>query len=83
LHGGPGYFLLSLIGGNHDFHRHIIAGPAVREEKPRTAWKDRGVARSGGYYLLSSAGAFRARDIQLWQWALTKDGVLGGYPRID
>ncbi len=24
------------------------------------------------YYLLSCAGAFRARDIQLWQWVLSK-----------
>lgn len=33
------------------------------------------------YYLLSCAGAFRARDIQLWQWVLSKDGVAGGYAR--
>ncbi|MUH94514.1 cyclopropane fatty acyl phospholipid synthase [Pseudomonas aeruginosa] len=34
------------------------------------------------YYLLSCAGAFRARDIQLWQWVLSKEGVAGGYSRI-
>ena len=33
------------------------------------------------YYLLSCAGAFRARDIQLWQWVLSKHGVPGGYVR--
>jgi cyclopropane-fatty-acyl-phospholipid synthase len=33
------------------------------------------------YYLLSCAGAFRARDIQLWQWVLSKKGVVGGYRR--
>jgi len=33
------------------------------------------------YYLLSCAGAFRARDIQLWQWVLSKHGVAGGYRR--
>ena len=33
------------------------------------------------YYLLSSAGAFRARDIQLWQWVLSPRGVEGGYRR--
>jgi len=33
------------------------------------------------YYLLSCAGAFRARDIQLWQWVLSKNGVQGGYVR--
>ena len=31
------------------------------------------------YYLLSCAGAFRARDIQLWQWVLSPRGVAGGY----
>ncbi|AWL12763.1 Cyclopropane-fatty-acyl-phospholipid synthase [Saliniradius amylolyticus] len=35
------------------------------------------------YYLLSCAGAFRARDIQLWQWVLSKDGIEGGYQRVD
>ncbi len=34
------------------------------------------------YYLLSCAGAFRARDIQLWQWVFSRHGVAGGYPRI-
>lgn len=35
------------------------------------------------YYLLSCAGAFRARDIQLWQWVLSKQGVEGGYQRVS
>ena len=35
------------------------------------------------YYLLSCAGAFRARDIQLWQWVFSKNGVSGGYERPD
>lgn len=35
------------------------------------------------YYLLSCAGAFRARDIQLWQWVLSKEGVSGGYSRVS
>lgn len=34
------------------------------------------------YYLLSCAGAFRARDIQLWQWVFSKDGVAGGYAPV-
>lgn len=35
------------------------------------------------YYLLSCAGAFRARNIQLWQWVLSKDGVPGGWHRPE
>ena len=34
------------------------------------------------YYLLSCAGAFRAREIQLWQVVLAKRGVLGGYSTV-
>lgn len=31
------------------------------------------------YYLLSCAGSFRARSMQLWQVVLSKNGVAGGY----
>ncbi len=34
------------------------------------------------YYLMSCAGNFRARRIQLWQIVLSKFGVPGGYQRI-
>jgi cyclopropane-fatty-acyl-phospholipid synthase len=34
------------------------------------------------YYLLSCAGAFRARSIQLWQLVLSKQGVVGGYETV-
>ena len=33
------------------------------------------------YYLLSCAGAFRARSIQLWQVVLSRKGLEGGYRR--
>jgi len=34
------------------------------------------------YYLLMSAGSFRARKNQLWQIVLSKKGVSGGYQSI-
>ncbi len=34
------------------------------------------------YFLLSSAGAFRARSNQLWQIVLSKKGMLGGYVSV-
>ncbi|MDO8512359.1 MAG: cyclopropane fatty acyl phospholipid synthase [bacterium] len=34
------------------------------------------------YYLLSCAGGFRARGIQLWQIVLSKKGVVGGYESV-
>ena len=38
--------------------------------------------RMWNYYLLSCAGAFRARRIQLWQIVLSRNGILGGYKSI-
>jgi cyclopropane-fatty-acyl-phospholipid synthase len=34
------------------------------------------------YYLLSCAGAFRARAMQVWQWTLTKHGMPDGCLRV-
>ncbi|MGK9476410.1 cyclopropane fatty acyl phospholipid synthase [Melioribacter sp. OK-6-Me] len=34
------------------------------------------------YFLLSSAGSFRARKNQLWQFVLSKTGVPGGYTAV-
>ena len=34
------------------------------------------------YYLLSCAGSFRARHIELWQIVLLKHGVPGGYESV-
>ena len=33
------------------------------------------------YYLMSCAGAFRARDLQVWQWVFSKNAYIGGYRR--
>jgi cyclopropane-fatty-acyl-phospholipid synthase len=38
--------------------------------------------RMWNYYLLSCAGGFRARNMQLWQIVLSKDGVPGGYTSV-
>lgn len=34
------------------------------------------------YYLLSFAGSFRARNLQLWQIVLSPNGVVGGYESV-
>jgi cyclopropane-fatty-acyl-phospholipid synthase len=34
------------------------------------------------YYLLSCAGAFRARAMELWQFVLSPKGVIGGYQNV-
>jgi cyclopropane-fatty-acyl-phospholipid synthase len=38
--------------------------------------------RMWSYYLLSCAGGFRARTIQLWQMVLSKKGIVGGYTSV-
>jgi cyclopropane-fatty-acyl-phospholipid synthase len=38
--------------------------------------------RMWSYFLLSCAGAFRARQLQLWQVVLSKNGKLGGYQSV-
>ena len=55
------------------FRNFEKAWPSLRErhgERFHRMWK---------YYLLSCAGAFRARHIQLWQMVFSKNGVSGGY----
>ena len=34
------------------------------------------------YYLLSVAGGFRARNMQVWQVVLSPEGIVGGYPDL-
>ncbi len=43
---------------------------------------DEAFYRMWKYYLLACAGAFRARDIQLWQIVFSKGGIKGGYDSI-
>ncbi|MEZ4898679.1 MAG: cyclopropane fatty acyl phospholipid synthase [Saprospiraceae bacterium] len=56
-----------------NFHRNWDQFSNKYGEKFYRMWK---------YYLLSSAGAFKARELQLWQIVLSKRGVPGGYLSI-
>lgn len=62
----------TLMAWYDNFHQHW---PAFRQDYGEVFY------RKWRYYLLSCAGAFRARDIQLWQWVLSKQGLVGGYQR--
>ncbi len=56
-------------------------------ERINTCWEqlgeryDQRFRRMWNYYLLSCAGAFRARRMQLWQLVLAKGNLRGGYRR--
>jgi cyclopropane-fatty-acyl-phospholipid synthase len=65
-----------------DYDRTLMAWHANFEAAwPRFSQLGERFRRMWKYYLLSCAGAFRARDIQLWQWVLSKRGITGGYRR--
>ncbi len=56
--------------------RFEAAWPELREkygERFHRMWR---------YYLLQSAGAFRARYMQLWQFVGSPRGVPGGYKSV-
>lgn len=54
---------------------------AAWDRLPDEAYDER-FRRMWRYYLLSCAGAFEARAIQLWQVVLSKGGVPGGYEAV-
>lgn len=66
---GPDYDK-TLMAWHHNFETHW--------EELRSHFDNR-FYRLWRYYLLSCAGSFRARDIQLWQIVLSKNGLPGGY----
>ncbi len=56
------------------WHELAAEHPDKYDERFRRMWR---------YYLLSSAGTFRARRLNLWQLVLARDrGVIGGYTPV-
>ncbi|MEX0326330.1 MAG: cyclopropane fatty acyl phospholipid synthase [Puniceicoccaceae bacterium] len=71
---GPDY-ALTLMEWHTNFER---AWPHLKGTKP--AYTEH-FHRMWRFYLLSCAGAFRARDQQLWQWVLSPKGQSASYVR--
>ncbi|WP_080888536.1 cyclopropane fatty acyl phospholipid synthase [Nitrospira japonica] len=69
---GPDYDR-TLVAWQENVDRHWDELKAKFDERFRRMWR---------YYLLSLAGAFRARRIHLWQVVLSKHGALGGYEPV-
>ncbi len=63
----------TLLAWHDNFSQHWDDLKSNYDERFRRMWT---------YYLLTSAGAFRARDMQLWQIVLSKRGLIGGYSSI-
>jgi cyclopropane-fatty-acyl-phospholipid synthase len=63
----------TLMAWFHNFDEHW---PEIAKKYGETFY------RMWKYYLLSCAGAFRARNIQLWQIVFSKEGIPGGYTSV-
>lgn len=73
LHNFGAYYDKTLMA----WHKNLNDNwPALKENHSET------FKRMMNYYLLSCAGAFRARSIHLWQFILTPKGILNGYQSI-
>ncbi|MAZ78221.1 MAG: cyclopropane-fatty-acyl-phospholipid synthase [Legionellaceae bacterium] len=74
---GP-YYDKTLLAWFNNFNQ---AWPELKTDFGNERQQER-FYRMWRYYLLSCAGAFRSRDMQLWQIVLSKGGVPGGYTSI-
>ena len=73
VHNFGAYYDKTLMAWHKNF---IAAWPRFKEKYSEDFF------RMWNYYLLSCAGAFRAREIQLWQIVLSHNGVVGGYKPV-
>jgi cyclopropane-fatty-acyl-phospholipid synthase len=64
------YYDKTLMAWHDNFEQHWPSIQSQYDERFYRMWR---------YYLLSCAGGFRARSMQLWQIVLSKHGVRGGY----
>lgn len=69
---GP-YYDLTARAWYANFERHWPELKKRYDERFRRMWR---------YYLLSCAGAFRARHMELWQMVFSPHGVPGGYRSV-
>ncbi len=67
------YYDPTLMSWCNNFHKNW--------DTLRDCYDDR-FYRMWTYYLMSCAGTFRARSLQLWQIVFSKKGIHGGYPPV-
>lgn len=78
---------LFVIEDVHNLGTHYDKTLLAWNERFQAAWPrlaskyDLRFKRMWEYYLLSCAGAFRAREVQVWQILMSKEGVARPYPR--
>jgi cyclopropane-fatty-acyl-phospholipid synthase len=72
-HNFGAYYDKTLMAWHHNFAQNWDALKARYDERFYRMWT---------YYLLACAGAFRNRDLHLWQIVFVKKGIPGGYISI-
>ncbi|OGT58551.1 MAG: cyclopropane-fatty-acyl-phospholipid synthase [Gammaproteobacteria bacterium RIFCSPHIGHO2_12_FULL_43_28] len=72
-HNFGAYYDNTLTAWHENFNKHWSRLKNSYDERFYRMWN---------YYLLSCAGGFRARSMQLWQILLSPNGVSGGYDSI-
>jgi len=73
LHNFGSNYDRTLMGWFKNFDKHWDKLKGKYGERFYRMWK---------FYLLSSAGGFRSRKLQLWQMVLSKNGIPGGYKSV-
>lgn len=63
----------TLMAWNDNFNKHWEELKSDYDERFHRMWS---------YYLLTCAGAFRARQLQLWQFVYSKKGIPGGHTSV-
>jgi cyclopropane-fatty-acyl-phospholipid synthase len=71
-HNFGAHYDTTLMAWHANFNNHWDDLKKNYDERFRRMWN---------YYLLSCAGSFRARHLQLWQIVLSKNGIMEGYER--
>jgi cyclopropane-fatty-acyl-phospholipid synthase len=73
LHNFGTYYDPTLMAWFHNFNQNWDKLKEDYSERFYRMWK---------FYLLTSAGGFRARHNHLWQMVLSKKGIIGGYETV-
>jgi len=74
MHNFSAYYDKTLMAWHQNFEKHWPEIAGKYGERFYRMWR---------YYLLTNAGAFRARRMQLWQLVFSAEGVSGGYQRLS
>jgi cyclopropane-fatty-acyl-phospholipid synthase len=72
-HNFGSYYDPTLMSWFNNFDRNWDALHELYDDRFYRMWK---------YYLLSSAGTFRSRCLQVWQIVFSKKGIPGGYAPV-